>query len=155
MEAVPGSGAITVLVDYAHTPDAIEAALGTLKPITSGSLWIVIGAGGDRDKGKRPKMAAAAARLADRVILTSDNPRSEEPSVILREMAAGLPKGAPAQKVENRAEAIRTAVRSAGPGDVILVAGKGHEETQEIRGEKFPFSDRREVEKALAERSRS
>ncbi|NDF16776.1 MAG: UDP-N-acetylmuramoyl-L-alanyl-D-glutamate--2,6-diaminopimelate ligase [Verrucomicrobia bacterium] len=155
MEAVPGSGEITVLVDYAHTADAIEAALATLRPITRGSLWIVVGAGGDRDKGKRPKMAAAAARLADRVILTSDNPRSEEPAEILREMAVGLPKGAAAQKMENRAEAIRTAVRSAGPGDVVLVAGKGHEETQEIRGEKIPFSDRREVEKALAERSRA
>jgi len=155
MEAVPGSGEITVLVDYAHTPDAIEAALATLRPITRGSLWIVVGAGGDRDKGKRPKMAAAAAKFSDRVILTSDNPRNEEPTAILREMAAGLPKGAAAQKIENRAEAIRMAVRSAGSGDVILVAGKGHEETQEIRGEKYPFSDRREVEKALAERSRS
>ena len=155
MESVPGSGEITVLVDYAHTADAIEAALATLRPITRGSLWIVVGAGGDRDKGKRPKMAAAAARFSDRVILTSDNPRSEEPAAILREMAAGLPKGAAVQKMENRAEAIRTAVRSAGPGDVILVAGKGHEETQEIRGEKIPFSDRREVEKALAERSRA
>jgi len=155
MEAVPGSGEITVLVDYAHTADAIEAALATLRPITRGSLWIVVGAGGDRDKGKRPKMAAAAAKLADRVILTSDNPRSEEPAAILREMAAGLPKGAAVQQMENRAEAIRTAVRSAGSGDVVLVAGKGHEETQEIRGEKIPFSDRREVEKALAERGRS
>ena len=155
MEAVPGSGEITVLVDYAHTADAIEAALATLRPITRGSLWIVVGAGGDRDKGKRPKMAAAAAKLADRVILTSDNPRGEEPAAILREMAAGLPKGAAVQQMENRAEAIRTAVRSAGSGDVVLVAGKGHEETQEIRGEKFPFSDRREVEKALAERGRS
>jgi UDP-N-acetylmuramoyl-L-alanyl-D-glutamate--2,6-diaminopimelate ligase len=155
MEAVPGSGEITVLVDYAHTADAVEAALATLRPITRGSLWIVLGAGGDRDAGKRPKMAAAAAKLAHRVILTSDNPRSEEPAAILKQMAAGLPIGAAAQKIENRAEAIRTAVRSAGPGDVILVAGKGHEETQEIRGEKFPFSDRREVEKALAERSRA
>ena len=155
MEAVPGSGEITVLVDYAHTADAIEAALATLRPITRGSLWIVVGAGGDRDKGKRPKMAAAAAKLADRVILTSDNPRGEEPAAILREMAAGLPKGVAFQQMENRAEAIRTAVRSAGSGDVVLVAGKGHEETQEIRGEKFPFSDRREVEKALAERGRS
>jgi len=155
MEAVPGSGDITVLVDYAHTADAVEAVLATLRPITRGSLWIVLGAGGDRDPGKRPKMAAAAARLADRVILTSDNPRSEEPAAILRGMAAGLPKGAAVQKIENRAEAIRTAVRSAGSGDVVLVAGKGHEETQEIRGEKFPFSDRREVEKALAERSRA
>lgn len=155
MEAVPGSGEITILVDYAHTADAVEAALGTLRSITRGSLWIVLGAGGDRDQGKRPKMAAAAARLADRVILTSDNPRNEDPAAILREMAAGLPKGAAAQRIENRAEAIRTAVRSAGPGDVVLVAGKGHEETQEIRGEKFPFSDRREVEKALAERGRA
>ena len=155
MEAVPGSGEITVLVDYAHTADAIEAALATLRPITRGSLWIVVGAGGDRDKGKRPKMAAAAAKLADRVILTSDNPRGEEPAAILREMSTGLPKGAAVQQMENRAEAIRTAVRSAGSGDVVLVAGKGHEETQEIRGEKFPFSDRREVEKALAERGRS
>jgi len=155
MEAIPGTGDITALVDYAHTADAIEAALGTLKPLTRGSLWIVVGAGGDRDQGKRPKMAAAAAKFADRVILTSDNPRGEDPAVILQEMAAGLPKGSAAQKIENRAEAIRTAIRSAGPGDVVLVAGKGHEEIQEIRGEKFPFSDRREVEKALAERSRS
>jgi UDP-N-acetylmuramoyl-L-alanyl-D-glutamate--2,6-diaminopimelate ligase len=155
MEAVPGSGEVTVLVDYAHTADAVEAALATLRPITRGSLWIVLGAGGDRDHGKRPKMAAAAARLADRVILTSDNPRSEDPAAILREMAAGLPQGAAVQKIESRAEAIRTAVRSAGSGDVVLVAGKGHEETQEIRGEKFPFSDRREVEKALAERGRA
>ena len=155
METVSGSGEVTVLVDYAHTADAVEAALATLRPITRGSLWIVLGAGGDRDHGKRPKMAAAAARLADRVILTSDNPRNEDPAAILREMAAGLPEGATARKIENRAEAIRTAVRSAGPGDVILVAGKGHEETQEILGKKFPFSDRREVEKALAERSRA
>lgn len=155
MEAVPGSGEITVLVDYAHTADALEATLGTLKPITRGSLWIVVGAGGDRDKGKRPKMASAAARLADHIILTSDNPRSEDPAVILRQMASGLPQGAAARTIENRAEAIRAAVRSAGPGDVVLVAGKGHEETQEIGGQKFPFSDRREVEKALAERSRS
>ena len=155
MEAIPGTGDITALVDYAHTADAIEAALGTLKPLTRGSLWIVVGAGGDRDQGKRPKMAAAAAKFADRVILTSDNPRGEDPAAILQEMAAGLPKGSAAQKIENRAEAIRTAIRSAGPGDVVLVAGKGHEEIQEIRGEKFPFSDRREVEKALAERSRS
>jgi UDP-N-acetylmuramoyl-L-alanyl-D-glutamate--2,6-diaminopimelate ligase len=155
MEAVPGSGEVTVLVDYAHTADAVEAALATLRPITRGSLWIVLGAGGNRDHGKRPKMAAAAARLADRVILTSDNPRSENPAAILREMAAGLPQGAAVQKIESRAEAIRTAVRSAGSGDVVLVAGKGHEETQEIRGEKFPFSDRREVEKALAERGRA
>jgi UDP-N-acetylmuramoyl-L-alanyl-D-glutamate--2,6-diaminopimelate ligase len=100
-------------------------------------------------------MAAMAARWADRIVLTSDNPRSEDPKKILKEMAAGLPKGASVQVLENRVEAIRTAVLSATAGDVVLVAGKGHEEFQEIRGEKLPFSDRREVERALAERSRS
>jgi UDP-N-acetylmuramoyl-L-alanyl-D-glutamate--2,6-diaminopimelate ligase len=100
-------------------------------------------------------MAAMAARWADRIVLTSDNPRSEDPKKILKEMAAGLPKGASVQVLENRVEAIRAAVLSATAGDVVLVAGKGHEEYQEIRGEKLPFSDRREVERALAERSRS
>jgi UDP-N-acetylmuramoyl-L-alanyl-D-glutamate--2,6-diaminopimelate ligase len=100
-------------------------------------------------------MAAMAARWADRVVLTSDNPRNEDPKKILKEMAAGLSKGASVQILENRVEAIRTAVLSATAGDVVLVAGKGHEEFQEIRGEKLPFSDRREVERALAERSRS
>jgi UDP-N-acetylmuramyl tripeptide synthase len=100
-------------------------------------------------------MAAMGARWADQIVLTSDNPRSEDPKKILKEMAAGLPKGASVQVLENRVEAIRTAVLSAAAGDVVLVAGKGHEEYQEIRGEKLPFSDRREVERALAERSRS
>jgi UDP-N-acetylmuramoyl-L-alanyl-D-glutamate--2,6-diaminopimelate ligase len=97
-------------------------------------------------------MASLAATLADRVVLTSDNPRDEDPRDILRQMCEGLPKGAVAQVLENRAEAIRTAVLSAVAGDVVLIAGKGHEEFQEIRGEKIPFSDRREVERALAER---
>jgi UDP-N-acetylmuramoyl-L-alanyl-D-glutamate--2,6-diaminopimelate ligase len=155
MEKVAHAGEISVLIDYAHTEDAVGAALSTLKPFTRGSLWVVLGAGGDRDPGKRPAMAAMAARWADRIVLTSDNPRSEDPKKILKEMAAGLPKGASVQVLENRSEAIRTAVLSATAGDVVLVAGKGHEEFQEIRGEKLPFSDRREVERALAERSRS
>jgi len=152
MERVAGSGEISVLVDYAHSPDAVQAVLEALRPLTRGSLWIVLGAGGNRDQGKRPKMASVAARLANRVVLTSDNPRDEEPKNILRQMSEGLPKGAVAQVLENRAEAIRTAVLSAVAGDVILIAGKGHEEFQEIGSEKIPFSDRREVEKALAER---
>ena len=154
MEKVPHAGEISVLVDYAHTAEAVGAALSTLKPLTQGSLWVVLGAGGDRDTGKRPAMSAAAAQWADQVVLTSDNPRSEDPKKILQEMVSGLPAGKSAQVVENRAEAIRIAVRSAAVGDVVLVAGKGHEEFQEIRGEKIPFSDRREVERALAERSR-
>ena len=154
MEKVAHAGEISVLVDYAHTAEAVSAALSTLKPLTQGSLWVVLGAGGDRDTGKRPAMGAAAAKWADQVVLTSDNPRSEDPKKILQEMVAGLPEGTSAQVVEDRAEAIRIAVRSAAVGDVVLVAGKGHEEFQEIRGEKIPFSDRREVERALAERSR-
>jgi len=155
MERVPNAGEISVLVDYAHTAEAVGAALSTLRPLTKGALWVVVGAGGDRDKGKRPAMAAAAAEWADRVVLTSDNPRGEDPKTILREMAMGLPAGKPAQIMEDRSEAIRMAVLSATAGDVVLIAGKGHEEFQEIQGEKIPFSDRREVERALAERSRA
>jgi len=152
MERVAGPQEITVLIDYAHTEDAVRAALETLRPLTRGKLWIVLGAGGDRDQGKRPKMAAAAASLADEVILTSDNPRSEDPAVILREMRSGVSSGSRVQVIENRSEAIRAVVLGAAKGDVVLIAGKGHEEFQEIRGAKLPFSDRREAERAWAER---
>jgi len=152
MERVAGPQEITVLIDYAHTEDAVRAALETLRPLTRGKLWIVLGAGGDRDQGKRPKMAAAAASLADDVILTSDNHRSEDPAVILREMRSGVSSGSRVQVIENRSEAIRAVVLGAAKGDVVLIAGKGHEEFQEIRGAKLPFSDRREAERAWAER---
>ena len=154
MERIAGEGEISVLVDFAHTEEAVGAALETVRPLCRGNLWVVLGAGGDRDKGKRPKMAAVAARLADRVILTSDNPRNEDPKIILSEMVAGVPKGRAVEVIEHRAEAIRAAVLGAKAGDVVLVAGKGHEEFQEIRGEKMPFSDRREIERSLTERSR-
>jgi UDP-N-acetylmuramyl tripeptide synthase len=154
MERIAGEGEISVLVDFAHTEEAVGAALETVRPLCRGNLWVVLGAGGDRDKGKRPKMAAVAARLADRVILTSDNPRNEDPKIILSEMVAGVPKGRAVEVIEHRAEAIRAAVLGAQAGDVVLVAGKGHEEFQEIRGEKMPFSDRREIERSLTERSR-
>ena len=152
MERVAGPQEITVLIDYAHTEDAVRAALETLRPLTKGKLWIVLGAGGDRDKGKRPNMAAAAASLADEVILTSDNPRSEDPEVILREMRSGVSSGSSVQVIESRSEAIRAVVLGAAKGDVVLIAGKGHEEFQEVRGAKLPFSDRREAERAWAER---
>ena len=152
MERVAGPQEITVLIDYAHTEDAVRAALETLRPLTRGKLWIVLGAGGDRDQGKRPKMAAAAASLADEVILTSDNPRSEDPAVILREMRSGVSSGSRVQVIESRSEAIRAVVLGAAKGDMVLIAGKGHEEFQEIRGAKLPFSDRREAERAWAER---
>jgi UDP-N-acetylmuramoyl-L-alanyl-D-glutamate--2,6-diaminopimelate ligase len=154
MERIAGEGEISVLVDFAHTEEAVGAALETVRPLCRGNLWVVLGAGGDRDKGKRPKMAAVAARLADQVILTSDNPRNEDPKIILSEMVAGVPKGRAVEVIEHRAEAIRAAVLGAKAGDVVLVAGKGHEEFQEIRGEKMPFSDRREIERSLTERSR-
>jgi UDP-N-acetylmuramoyl-L-alanyl-D-glutamate--2,6-diaminopimelate ligase len=154
MERIAGEGEISVLVDFAHTEEAVGAALETVRPLCRGNLWVVLGAGGDRDKGKRPKMAAVAARLADLVILTSDNPRNEDPKIILSEMVAGVPMGRAVEVIEHRAEAIRAAVLGAKAGDVVLVAGKGHEEFQEIRGEKMPFSDRREIERSLTERSR-
>ncbi|TNE66214.1 MAG: UDP-N-acetylmuramoyl-L-alanyl-D-glutamate--2,6-diaminopimelate ligase [Bacteroidetes bacterium] len=140
----PGSLAI---VDYAHTPDALENVLETIVKLKkSGSRVItVVGCGGDRDKTKRPKMARIGARYSDQLVLTSDNPRTEDPARILQEMEAGLDKEM-LQKtlvIENREQAIKTACRLAGPADVILVAGKGHEKYQEIQGIKYPFDDKK------------
>ena len=143
---------ITAIVDYAHTPDALVNVLETLREVGQEARIITVcGAGGDRDKGKRPQMAHAAAGLSDLLILTSDNPRSERPEDILADMQAGL---TPDEKertetVVDRREAIRRAVAAANPGDVILIAGKGHETTQTIGAEVFHFDDREEVRKAL------
>ena len=135
-----------VVVDYAHTPDALKNVLSTINETRTADqlVFCVVGAGGDRDKTKRPEMAAEAAQASDRVILTSDNPRSEEPEQIIADMMAGVP-AALVNKVlaiTNRKEAIRTACMMAHPGDVILIAGKGHEDYQEIKGVKHPFDDR-------------
>ena len=143
---------ITAIVDYAHTPDALVNVLETLREVGQDARIITVcGAGGDRDKGKRPQMAHAAAGLSDLLILTSDNPRSECPEDTLADMQAGL---TPDEKertetVVDRREAIRRAVAAANPGDVILIAGKGHETTQTIGAEVFHFDDREEVRKAL------
>ena len=143
---------ITAIVDYAHTPDALVNVLETIREVGQDARIITVcGAGGDRDKGKRPQMAHAAAGLSDLLILTSDNPRSECPEDILADMQAGL---TPDEKertetVVDRREAIRRAVATANPGDVILIAGKGHETTQTIGAEVFHFDDREEVRKAL------
>jgi UDP-N-acetylmuramoyl-L-alanyl-D-glutamate--2,6-diaminopimelate ligase len=131
-----------VLVDYAHTPDALEKVLLALQPVArarGGRLAVVFGAGGDRDPAKRPRMGAAASRLADRVVLTSDNPRGEDPGAII----AGIRAGATGEVAieADRERAIRAAIAQAKPEDVILLAGKGHESTQEIAGRKLPFSD--------------
>jgi len=127
-----------VYVDYAHTPDAIEAAVEALRPHARDRLIIVFGAGGDRDRGKRAEMGEAAARLADKVIVTDDNPRSEDPAAIRRDVLAGAPG---ATEIGGRRDAIRAAIAEAGPGDIILFAGKGHEQGQTVAGTVLPFDD--------------
>lgn len=142
---------ITGIVDYAHTPDALEKVLQTLDELRQAESRIVtvVGCGGDRDRSKRPKMGAVAVRYSDQVILTSDNPRGEEPGAIIRDMEAGISTEDRAKvlSITDRREAIRTACRLAEKGDVVLVAGKGHEKYQEIDGVKYPFDDK-EVLKA-------
>ena len=142
MQKVPYAGAALAIVDYSHTPDAVQKALEALRGVAKvrrGKLWVVLGAGGDRDAGKRPIMAQVAEAGADRVILTSDNPRGEDPELILRQMAAGLKQ--PERIIVDRREAIHSAIKEADPQDVVLIAGKGHELYQEIKGVKHPFSD--------------
>jgi UDP-N-acetylmuramoyl-L-alanyl-D-glutamate--2,6-diaminopimelate ligase len=142
-----------VLVDYAHTPDALERVLGALRRVSSGELVCVFGCGGDRDPKKRPRMGSAAARGADRLILTSDNPRSEDPAAIARDVAPGLHDGAAAATIElDRTRAIESAVLSAPPGAVVLVAGKGHETYQIVGQDRLPFDDRVVARRALAAR---
>lgn len=136
---------IHAIVDYAHTPDALENVLDTILKVRKkeASVITVVGCGGDRDKSKRPVMAKVAAGRSDKVILTSDNPRSEDPEIILNEMEAGLEDTQKLKciRITDRYQAIKTAMMMAKPGDIILVAGKGHEKYQEIKGEKFPFDD--------------
>src|SRR6185437_12645280 len=126
----------SIFVDYAHTPDAIETVLKALRPHVTGRLHILIGCGGDRDKGKRPLMAAAAARYADSVIITDDNPRSEDPAVIRKEALAGAPD---AREIGDRAQAIREAIAGLASDDLLVIAGKGHETGQIVGSETRPF----------------
>jgi UDP-N-acetylmuramoyl-L-alanyl-D-glutamate--2,6-diaminopimelate ligase len=127
-----------IYVDYAHTPDAIESAIEALRPHAKGKLITVFGAGGDRDTGKRAEMGAVAARLSDLVIVTDDNPRSEDPAAIRRDVLEGAPG---AREVPGRREAIAAAVSEAGDGDIILLAGKGHEQGQIVGDQVLPFDD--------------
>ncbi|HEX4861351.1 MAG TPA: cyanophycin synthetase, partial [Rhizomicrobium sp.] len=131
-----------VYVDYAHTPDALETVLKAMRPHTSGKLIVVFGCGGDRDKGKRPLMGEAASRLADAVIVTDDNPRNEEPARIRREILTAAPG---AKEIGDRSEAIRAGIQALVPGDVLIIAGKGHEPGQTIGGVTRPFNDRDEA----------
>ena len=153
LEVVKSKGGISGIVDYAHTPDALLNVIGTINKIREGSVQLitVVGAGGDRDRTKRPKMATISAEGSTKVILTSDNPRTEDPEKILDDMEAGITPDLKSKtlRITNRHEAIRTAVMLASRGDVILLAGKGHETYQDIMGVKHHFDDREELRNAL------
>jgi UDP-N-acetylmuramoyl-L-alanyl-D-glutamate--2,6-diaminopimelate ligase len=149
LETIPLGNHCIGIVDYAHTPDALENVLKTLQElrVKNARIITVFGAGGDRDRGKRPLMAEMACRYSDQVIITSDNPRTEDPEFIIGEILKGVPAGKERSvlSIANRHEAIKTAVALAREGDIILVAGKGHETYQEINGVKHHFDDREEL----------
>jgi len=145
-----GARGVNVFVDYAHSDDALTRALAALRPLTTGRLITVFGCGGDRDQGKRPLMGEAAARGSDAVIVTSDNPRTEDPKAIIDAILPGLAKGRATAQVEaDRRKAIDLAIGMAKPGDVVLLAGKGHEDYQIIGATKHHFDDREEARRAL------
>lgn len=152
LEEISLSQDYKVFVDYAHTPDALERVLGTLKPLTPGRLIVVFGCGGDRDRGKRPLMGGVVERMADVAVVTSDNPRSEEPLSIIQDILKGFQRPAHAEVVLDRREAIHRAVRLARSGDTILIAGKGHEAYQVVKGNIFPFDDRTVAYEAIKAR---
>lgn len=155
LESLGGQGEPLVVVDYAHTPDALDNALAALRPVAAargGELVCVFGCGGDRDPGKRPQMGEIAVKRADKVWLTSDNPRSEDPLAILADIAVGAPAAA---QQPDRAAAIHAAIAAARPADVVMLAGKGHEPYQEVAGRRLPFSDLAVARAALAARSAS
>jgi len=152
LEKIGGRNEPLVVVDYSHTPDALQSALQALRPVArarGGQLVALFGCGGDRDHGKRPLMGKIAAQLADRVVLTSDNPRSEDPAAIIGQIHSAAPQ---AQTIADRGEAIARTILAAQPADVILLAGKGHEPYQEIAGVRRPFSDVEQARAALADR---
>ncbi|WP_018873073.1 UDP-N-acetylmuramoyl-L-alanyl-D-glutamate--2,6-diaminopimelate ligase [Thioalkalivibrio sp. ALJ16] len=145
MERFPQASGALAVVDYAHTAEALASALKALRAHTRGRLSVVFGCGGERDRGKRPAMGAAACRGADVVFVTDDNPRGEDPAAIRAEILAGCADAAECHEIGDRATAIASALAEAGAGDVVLIAGKGHETTQEIHGVRYPFSDREQV----------
>jgi UDP-N-acetylmuramyl-tripeptide synthetase len=156
MERLGGEGKPLVAIDYAHTPDALDKALQALRPLAQGrggTLWCVFGCGGDRDPNKRPLMAAVVEKNADRVVVTSDNPRGEKAENIISQILLGLPHEECVQVQVDRALAIAETIAAAGPQDVVLLAGKGHEHYQEIAGVKHPFSDQVHAQAALDARS--
>jgi UDP-N-acetylmuramoyl-L-alanyl-D-glutamate--2,6-diaminopimelate ligase len=130
-----------IYVDYAHTPNALESALKALRPDCLGKLWCVFGCGGDRDTGKRPLMAKIAEQYADHIVITSDNPREENPIIIIKDILNGIKNKNTVKVIEDRALAINWVISNSNKNDLILIAGKGHENYQEINGERQPFSD--------------
>jgi UDP-N-acetylmuramoyl-L-alanyl-D-glutamate--2,6-diaminopimelate ligase len=153
VEVVPTDGDYTVVIDYAHTPDALENVLKTMKQVSSGRLVALFGCGGDRDKTKRPKMGTIAADNADFCIVTSDNPRTEEPEAIIDDILAGMKgKKTPMKVIPDRREAICWALDNHCPGDVIVLAGKGHEDYQVIGHEKHHMDEREIVAQHLERR---
>jgi UDP-N-acetylmuramoyl-L-alanyl-D-glutamate--2,6-diaminopimelate ligase len=153
LEQIENDRGLTVLVDYAHKPAALEGVLKTVRPLAQargGRVHVVFGCGGDRDKGKRPVMGRIAASLADDVVVTSDNPRSEDPDSIIAEVLTGIPAGTEFVALVDRRAAIAEALRRAQPGDVVLIAGKGHETTQVLEGRVVPFDDRAVARELLA-----
>ncbi len=149
MEVFHSAGKPTVVVDYAHTPDALEKALAAARLHCNGKLWCVFGCGGDRDKGKRPLMGGIAEQYADRVVITDDNPRSEAPEAIIQDILSGLLDAAKAITIPGRAEAVTSAIMQAGEQDLVLVAGKGHEDYQIIGQRRLDYSDRTTVSRLL------
>ncbi|MFK8067633.1 MAG: UDP-N-acetylmuramoyl-L-alanyl-D-glutamate--2,6-diaminopimelate ligase [Gammaproteobacteria bacterium] len=142
MEAFIQKSQPAVVVDFAHTPDGLESALSTLKELCVGKLWCVFGCGGDRDKGKRSLMGKVAEKLSDSIIITNDNPRSEDPEMIADQILAGIKNSDRANVIFDRKQAIEFAINSVQQNDIVLIAGKGHEEWQEVNGQRFPFNDR-------------
>ncbi len=149
MQVYGGGKVARVVVDYAHTPDALQKALQALRPYCQGRLWCVFGCGGDRDQGKRPEMAAVAGQYADQIVVTNDNPRTESPQVITDEIMAGFKKADNVQLVHEREKAIALACQQAHINDIILVAGKGHESYQIIGNDRIAFDDREVVQRCL------
>jgi len=151
MEPVEAGQPFSVVVDYAHTPDSILNVLRGARALADGQVIVVFGCGGDRDRAKRPLMGRAASEQADLTIVTSDNPRHEDPDAIISDVIAGIPAGASYRIEPDRRAAIREAVAAAKPGDIVVIAGKGHETTQTIGDEVFPFDDREIARAAIAE----
>ena len=150
LETYPLGNDVLAVIDYAHTPDALQKALQSLRKISTGRLVVLFGAGGDRDRGKRPLMGKIAEQLADRIIVTSDNPRSEDPEKIIAAILSGMSRAHEHEVVTDRKEAIRLAIRSARAGDVILIAGKGHETYQDVKGVKSDFNEAQIIKQAAA-----